>query len=379
MGLVVYPLGLLAQVTRFDTSGDLLAGYSELLFAMFVRGNLSTILTGLCLSALMGLSVVLLGVAFLKRKRAQKGRLARGRWWWRLLDGVLDVEAARGMFKTVIGQLIGEPTVSKKTSLDALGRRYADMLTEHLGQPGFRELVLVATDLDTHQDLVGALLQEPFRGAFMAARLDQSRESEVLDLAGADGDHALTLLGAALTPPLVCDPQMLTFGPEQFWRGETHRLCDRPGALARLILELGEAGVTQAIIVSSVAPVITPHRLRAPRLEPRSRLGEFVMTAEASALREAMVLAKRYFQGAYLISPTHNPIGPFDSGGAYDERSARWRHMPELLNGGYEDAYRQFIEPVVGASGDYIGRNSTHQTRRHKERTNGPGLFDKTD
>jgi hypothetical protein len=24
------------------------------------------------------------------------------------------------------------------------------------------------------------------------------------------------------------------------------------------------------------------------------------------------------------------------------------------VNGGYEDAYRQFIEPVVGASGDHV-------------------------
>ena len=38
----------------------------------------------------------------------------------------------------------------------------------------------------------------------------------------------------------------------------------------------------------------------------------------------------------------------------YDERSDRTHTLGELLDRGYEDAYRQFIEPVVGASGDSI-------------------------
>ena len=38
--------------------------------------------------------------------------------------------------------------------------------------------------------------------------------------------------------------------------------------------------------------------------------------------------------------------------------SDRWTDLTELMNRGYEDAYRQFIEPVVGASGEQIAHVS---------------------
>ena len=82
-----------------------------------------------------------------------------------------------------------------------MGRRYSEVLAESLGQPGFRELMIVATDLDARRDVVGALLREPYRREFIAPRPGRERRSEVLDLAGAGRDHALDLVAAALTPP----------------------------------------------------------------------------------------------------------------------------------------------------------------------------------
>jgi len=38
----------------------------------------------------------------------------------------------------------------------------------------------------------------------------------------------------------------------------------------------------------------------------------------------------------------------------YDERSDRTHSLSELTDRGYEDAYRQFIEPIVGAGGERI-------------------------
>ena len=58
----------------------------------------------------------------------------------------------------------------------------------------------------------------------------------------------------------------------------------------------------------------------------------------------------------FTIRPAHNPIGPFDFAGGYDDRSDRRQPLDELMSRGYEDAYRQFIEPVVGASGERVGR-----------------------
>jgi hypothetical protein len=43
-----------------------------------------------------------------------------------------------------------------------------------------------------------------------------------------------------------------------------------------------------------------------------------------------------------------------DFRGVRDERSDRGYSLAELVDRGYEDAYRQFIDPVVGASGERI-------------------------
>ena len=236
----------------------------------------------------------------------------------------------------------------------SVGRRYAEVLAESVGQPGFRELMIVATDLDSRRDVVAALLREPFRREFVAPRAGEERQSEIIDLAGTGRDHAVDVIAAALTPPVACDPHLVTFGVDTYWRGETHRLCDRPGACTRLLDELADVQVTQAILVSAVAAPHVPHRLAAARLEPRHRLGEFLAAAESASLRDARLTASLRFDSVHVISPAHNAIGPFDLSGAYDEASDRWTDLSELMNRGYEDAYRQFIEPVVGASGEQM-------------------------
>ena len=60
------------------------------------------------------------------------------------------------------------------------------------------------------------------------------------------------------------------------------------------------------------------------------------------------------FASVYAIRPMHNPVGPLDFRGVYDERSDRHFAVAELVDRGYEDAYRQFIDPVVAAGGDRI-------------------------
>jgi len=275
--------------------------------------------------------------------RAPARRRADGRWWWRLLGAPLETRAAIDLFTEAIGRPL-------------TGRRYAEVLADSLGQPGFRELMLVATDLDSRRDLVAALVREPYRRDFVAPRPNRDRRAELIDLAGGGREHALDVVAAALTPPLGCDPHLVTFAPDSYWRGETHRLCDRPGAISRLLEELAIAGVSQVIIVSAVASAAAPHRLRAARLDARQRLGEFLAAAESASLRDAVEMARLRFDSIYLICPAHNPIGAFDLGGAYDEASDRRQDLGELMDRAYEDAYRQFIEPVVGASGEHLAR-----------------------
>ena len=71
------------------------------------------------------------------------------------------------------------------------------------------------------------------------------------------------------------------------------------------------------------------------------------VTPSSSALCTTAAAAR--FSGVFVVRPGHNPIGPFDFGGVYDEASDRQRTPRELIQQGYDDAYQQFIEPVVAA------------------------------
>jgi hypothetical protein len=175
-----------------------------------------------------------------------------------------------------------------------------------------------------------------------------------VDLAGQGRDLVFDAIGGALTLPVLCEPRPITFSTESYWRGETHRLCDRPSAVGRLLNEVSLAGATQVIVVSAVSELHGPHGLSAPRLEPRARLGEGILAEEAASLRDALDAAGFSFNGVFVIEPSHNPLGPFDLAGGYDDRSDRAHSLKELVARGYEDAYRQFLEPVVGASGDAL-------------------------
>ena len=281
-------------------------------------------------------------------------RMAQERWWRRLGGAPIQVEQVRHTVAETIWRLIRGAAHVARPDATGMGRRYTDVLSENLGQPGFRELMIVATDLDSRRDIVAALLKDPHRREFVAPRPEQDRQAEIVDLAGTGRDHAFDMVAGALSPPVCSDPQMMTFAPDSYWRGETHRICDRPGASARLLEELAAAGVSQAIIVSAVPAPPAPHRLFPLRLELRHRLGEFLSASESSALRDAIEMARLRFDSVYLIRPSHNPIGCFDLDGAYDEASDRRQTLAELMQGAYDDAYRQFIEPIVGGSGEHL-------------------------
>ena len=308
----------------------------------------------------LGTIGVLLAEIALERARSPVSRRSIGSWWWRVLGAPIDARAARELFADTIWGLIRGAAPIARPDAHALGRRYAEVLGESLGQPGFRELMVVVHDLETHADLVAALLREEYRREFMAGRAGRERRAEALDLAGVERAHAVDTVAGALSPPLGADPHLVTFAPDTYWRGETHRLADRPGAVARLLEELYAAGVSQVIVVTAVAVAAGPHRLVSPRLDLHHRIGEFIASSEAAALRDAVEQARLRFDGIFPVCPSHNPVGPFDLRGAYDEASDRRQSLTELMERGYEDAYRQFIEPVVGASGEHLGIGDAH-------------------
>jgi hypothetical protein len=234
-----------------------------------------------------------------------------------------------------------------------LGRRYVELLLENLGQPGFREVLIAAHDMDARRDLIFALLGDAHRSRFFGrpvAGENALRLTEAFDLTGIARDHAFDALASALAVPIATEPHLITFATEGPWRGETHRVCDRPGALARLLEEVSIAGAEQVILLSASAPSARPHELSAGRADVRGRAGEQLAAFEAAGLRDVLEHFGGRFAGLFVIRPAHNPLGPLDFGGVYDERSDRRHTLGELVDRGYEDAYRQFIEPVVGGS-----------------------------
>ena len=75
-------------------------------------------------------------------------------------------------------------------------------------------------------------------------------------------------------------------------------------------------------------------------------MGEYLQSAEAAIVRDVSELKGDGGPSLFIVQPAHNPIGPFDFSGGFDDRSDRRQPLGELMTRGYEDAYHQFIEPV---------------------------------
>jgi hypothetical protein len=273
------------------------------------------------------------------------------------VPSLLSVSTATDHCWRVMWDLVRGATQLKQPMPAELCRRYAEVLGENLGQPGFRELLITVHDIDAGRDLVFALVAEPrrrdlFRRATNEA--SEARRAEVFDLSGVSRDLLADAVTGALTVPLVSDAHSVTFPADAYWRGETHRLCDRPASLARLLDELLDLGVQQIVLVSAAAESAGPHTLAPPRVDLRGRVGEYLQSAEAATVRDVTCATAGGAPRIFAIRPAHNPIGPFDFSGGRDARSDRKQSLGELMNRGYEDAYRQFIEPVVGGSGERL-------------------------
>ena len=358
LGLIVYPIALVLGMAGLESGARLIAAFLAVVTMVFSPAALPTWIPRLVLLLCVAAAVALSAGAWMARARSPLYRRSSGSWLWTLLGTPLDATVAiEQAIDTVWRLLRGGAAIQAPEPRD-LSRRYAELLSENLGQPGFRELLLVVHDLDAHRDLVFGLIRDPFRRALFPPPGSQSpRRAEALDLASGTQAFAADVLAAALSVPGVSEARLVQFATESYWRGETHRLIDRPACIARLLEEAAAAGAEQVVIVSAVPEPPGPHELRPPRLDGLGRVGEQVASAESAALGDAVRQLHHQFHGLYVIRPSHNPVRPFDLAGAYDEKSDRVHALDELMQRGYEDAYRQFIEPVLGASGERMVSN----------------------
>ena len=357
LAALVYPLSYLLGVVGLAGGDWLTSGFGRLVEWVFVPAVLPTWLPRLIVVALALLLGVLVCAAGLAWMRARAQRRPRGALWWVLLGAPLDVGRTRGWLANGLWTLMRGAASIARPGPEDLGQRYSELLSENLGQPGFRELLTTAHDLDGRRDLVFALLSEPYRRRFFQRRVGETegdRDLEALDLAGGARRHGFDALAAALSLPVATEPWLVRFSSGSSWRGETHRVCDRPDAIGRLLDEVAQAGAEQVILVSALPGPTGPHALGAGRRDGRGRIGEALSAIESAAVRDAITSRAGLFQAVFEIHPVHNPLGPFDFAGCYDERSDREQSLAELMERGYDDGHRQFVGPVVGASGEQI-------------------------
>jgi hypothetical protein len=349
--------GLVLTLIGLERPGSALsAGFGRWIGVLFAADSLPTVIPRLVLFAVIVAALLLVGGATLGSRGHARRRTRQG-LAWTLLGAPLSASSIVARASAELWNLIRGAAPLAAPRAPELGRRYVELLLENLGQPGFRELLIAVHDMDARRDLLFALLGDAYRSRFFGRPVggeNSLRLTEAFDLAGVGRDHALDALAAALSVPIATEPHLIGFTPEGAWRGETHRACDRPGALARLLEEVAIAGAEQAIVLSASAPGARPHELSAGRADVRGRAGEQLAAFETAGLRDVLEHFGGRFAGLFVIRPAHNPLGPLDFGGVYDERSDRRHTLAELVDRGYEDAYRQFIEPVVGASGDRI-------------------------
>jgi hypothetical protein len=177
-----------------------------------------------------------------------------------------------------------------------------------------------------------------------------------------------------LLPPLVAPVRRIAFPRGGLYAGETRRITDGTLAAGCGLAEAIAAGAEQ-VIVASAAP-------EAPGLPPRRRgaraLADAVLASlERQSLEADLQVAERTNRmietvghhtqeggrawedpatgqvlrevGLYVIRPDRRALGPLELDGAQDP-STEVRETPaDLLEQGYRDAYRLFVEPVVGA------------------------------
>lgn len=213
--------------------------------------------------------------------------------------------------------LRGGAALKRPRAVD-LSQRLSEHLVGGVGQPGHRDLLFNVLDLDqARRDLVfGLMAGEAGRRQF-PGRPARARRAEALDLAASGRPVLVDALWGALTLGDWSDPHPAAFPADGPWRGEVHRLADRPAALTRSRKRRPPASSRRSSSRAAAQPG-GPHDLQPPRLDPAGRAGEWLAAQEAAAVRDAIRYAQAHFHAVFVIRPTHNALLPLDLDGADD-------------------------------------------------------------
>jgi hypothetical protein len=290
-------------------------------------------------------------------------------------ESLLDARPGLGRLRRGLWEIArGAALSASPPSAAELGRRYAALLAENFGEPGFRELVLRTADLDRGDALTFVLLGDS------AEEDDEGRpRPRETGLEGAidlrTPAHSALFFDAVATGllcPMAMPLQRVFFPKGGVHGGETHRLTDATFVPGTGIAEALAAGAEQVIVVTGVPVTAAP---LARRRGPRARMDAAVRALERQAARElgeaerlnriVSTLGHRGDDGRgawedpatgrvyrevdlWVVRPERRALGPMEFDGARDPATEVVHTTDDLLEQGWHDAYRQFVEPVVG-------------------------------
>jgi len=297
------------------------------------------------------------------------------------LESLLDAERGRDRLSRALWEIARGPALSDAPPAEAeLGRRYVALAAENLGQPGFRELILRVADLETGGALAFVLLQDAHRNSFAASRSRGPRSRvegmpDAIDLRAPGGDGLFfDAVMTGLLPPLVAPVRRVAFPKGGLYGGETHRLTDATLVSGCGLGEALAAGAEQVIVVSPTSEEpAPPTRRRGPRAQADGALALLERQAVDRDVAQAERINRmiqtlghdtatgRAWQdpatgrlyrdfALYIVRPERRGLGPLEWDGARDPATEVLETPEDLIERGYKDAYRLFVEPIVGAA-----------------------------
>ena len=177
-----------------------------------------------------------------------------------------------------------------------------------------------------------------------------------------------------MLPPFTAGLCRVSFPKGGLFAGETHRLGDATLAGGSGVAEALAAGAEQVIVAAPLPDAHNPglrrRGLRAAASSSLATLERQAIESELGALerlnRAVETLGHRAEDGRrawedpatgrvhrefalYVVRPARRAVGPLELDGVEDPATEVVETLDDLLEQGYRDAYRTFVEPVVGA------------------------------
>src|SRR5262249_9686745 len=142
IGLIVFPIDFVLKMAGVGGASGLVGAYLRAADAAFAPQALPTWLPRLVVLGLGAAAAIALADGWMDD--APSGR---GPQWWRGARAPLSAKTAVDRcWRTMWDLVRGAAHVQQPTPAE-LGRRYAELLADNIGQPGFRELLITVHDV----------------------------------------------------------------------------------------------------------------------------------------------------------------------------------------------------------------------------------------